>query len=132
MHTLLSISNADNSLSVLSFGGLKIRWCVPESCGDETHVSDHSAVYIYSLGVRKTAFHEGLASRIVAKEVPEVGSFLIHVIFMDYYSQISAQQARSLNRPLCDHSGIRVQFQDKLKALIRDIEIFLLVISSCT
>ncbi|THH16846.1 hypothetical protein EW146_g3854 [Bondarzewia mesenterica] len=59
-------------------------------------------------GVGKTAILEGLASRIVAKEVPE-----------------SLQDKRVLSLDLSAimaGSGIRGQFEEKFKALIRDIE----------
>ncbi|KAG2366756.1 P-loop containing nucleoside triphosphate hydrolase protein [Suillus spraguei] len=59
-------------------------------------------------GVGKTAILEGLASRIVAKEVPE-----------------SLQNKRVLSIDLAAimaGSGIRGQFEEKFKALIRDIE----------
>ncbi|KAF8550739.1 P-loop containing nucleoside triphosphate hydrolase protein [Imleria badia] len=59
-------------------------------------------------GVGKTAILEGLASRIVAKEVPE-----------------SLQDKRVLSLDLSAimaGSGIRGQFEGKFKALIRDIE----------
>ncbi|KAI0316146.1 P-loop containing nucleoside triphosphate hydrolase protein [Amylostereum chailletii] len=59
-------------------------------------------------GVGKTAILEGLASRIVAKEVPES----LHnkrVLAID----LSAIMAGS---------GIRGQFEEKFKALLRDIE----------
>ncbi|KAK0486080.1 P-loop containing nucleoside triphosphate hydrolase protein [Armillaria novae-zelandiae] len=59
-------------------------------------------------GVGKTAILEGLASRIVAKEVPE-----------------SLQNKRVLSIDLSAimaGSGIRGQFEEKFKALIRDIE----------
>ncbi|KZT01006.1 P-loop containing nucleoside triphosphate hydrolase protein [Laetiporus sulphureus 93-53] len=59
-------------------------------------------------GVGKTAILEGLASRIVAKEVPE-----------------SLQNKRVLSIDLASimaGSGIRGQFEEKFKALIRDIE----------
>ncbi|KAG6333451.1 hypothetical protein ID866_5641 [Astraeus odoratus] len=59
-------------------------------------------------GVGKTAIIEGLASRIVAREVPE-----------------SLQDKRVLSIDLSAilaGSGIRGQFEEKFKALIRDIE----------
>lgn len=59
-------------------------------------------------GVGKTAILEGLASRIVAKEVPES----LHnkrVLAID----LSAIMAGS---------GIRGQFEEKFKALVKDIE----------
>ena len=59
-------------------------------------------------GVGKTAILEGLASRIVTKEVPES----LHnkrVLAID----LSATMAGS---------GIRGQFEEKFKALVRDIE----------
>ncbi|GBE89405.1 Heat shock protein 78, mitochondrial [Sparassis crispa] len=59
-------------------------------------------------GVGKTAILEGLASRIVAKEVPE-----------------SLQNKRVLSIDLSAimaGSGIRGQFEEKFKALIKDIE----------
>ncbi|EPS94892.1 hypothetical protein FOMPIDRAFT_1033139 [Fomitopsis schrenkii] len=59
-------------------------------------------------GVGKTAILEGLASRIVAKEVPE-----------------SLQHKRVLSIDLSAimaGSGIRGQFEEKFKALIKDIE----------
>ncbi|KAN0088354.1 P-loop containing nucleoside triphosphate hydrolase protein [Tylopilus felleus] len=59
-------------------------------------------------GVGKTAILEGLASRIVAKEVPE-----------------SLQDKKVLSLDLSAimaGSGIRGQFEEKFKALIRDIE----------
>ncbi|KAG1778675.1 P-loop containing nucleoside triphosphate hydrolase protein [Suillus placidus] len=59
-------------------------------------------------GVGKTAILEGLASRIVAREVPE-----------------SLQNKRVLSIDLAAimaGSGIRGQFEEKFKALIRDIE----------
>lgn len=59
-------------------------------------------------GVGKTAILEGLASRIVAKEVPE-----------------SLQNKRVLSIDLSSvvaGSGIRGQFEEKFKALIKDIE----------
>lgn len=59
-------------------------------------------------GVGKTAILEGLASRIVSKEVPES---LHHkrVLSID----LSAIMAGS---------GIRGQFEEKFKALLKDIE----------
>ncbi|KAI0924160.1 chaperone ATPase hsp78, variant 6 [Taiwanofungus camphoratus] len=65
-------------------------------------------VLIGAPGVGKTAILEGLASRIVAKEVPE-----------------SLQNKRVLSIDLAAimaGSGIRGQFEEKFKALIRDIE----------
>ncbi|KAK0212573.1 P-loop containing nucleoside triphosphate hydrolase protein [Desarmillaria ectypa] len=65
-------------------------------------------VLIGSPGVGKTAILEGLASKIVAKEVPE-----------------SLQNKRVLSIDLSAimaGSGIRGQFEEKFKALIRDIE----------
>ncbi|KAF9558351.1 P-loop containing nucleoside triphosphate hydrolase protein, partial [Agrocybe pediades] len=59
-------------------------------------------------GVGKTAILEGLASRIVSKEVPE-----------------SLQDKRVLSIDLASimaGSGIRGQFEEKFKALLRDIE----------
>ncbi|KAL4061946.1 P-loop containing nucleoside triphosphate hydrolase protein [Scleroderma yunnanense] len=59
-------------------------------------------------GVGKTAIIEGLASRIIAREVPE-----------------SLQDKRVLSIDLSSilaGSGIRGQFEEKFKALIRDIE----------
>ncbi|KAJ3815573.1 P-loop containing nucleoside triphosphate hydrolase protein [Lentinula aff. lateritia] len=59
-------------------------------------------------GVGKTAILDGLASRIVAKEVPE-----------------SLQNKRVLSidpSAIMAGSGIRGQFEEKFKALIRDIE----------
>ena len=59
-------------------------------------------------GVGKTAIVEGLANRIVAKEVPE-----------------SLQHKRVLSIDLASvvaGSGIRGQFEEKFKALIKDIE----------
>ncbi|KAF9038696.1 P-loop containing nucleoside triphosphate hydrolase protein [Panaeolus papilionaceus] len=59
-------------------------------------------------GVGKTAILEGLASRIVSKEVPE-----------------SLQNKRVLSidlAALVAGSGIRGQFEEKFKALLRDIE----------
>ncbi|KAF8159220.1 hsp78-like protein [Crassisporium funariophilum] len=59
-------------------------------------------------GVGKTAILEGLASRIVSKEVPE-----------------SLQNKRVLSIDLAAimaGSGIRGQFEEKFKALVRDIE----------
>ncbi|TEB28802.1 P-loop containing nucleoside triphosphate hydrolase protein, partial [Coprinellus micaceus] len=59
-------------------------------------------------GVGKTAIIEGLASRIVAKEVPE-----------------SLQNKRVLSIDLASvvaGSGIRGQFEEKFKALVKDIE----------
>ncbi|KAF8909848.1 P-loop containing nucleoside triphosphate hydrolase protein [Mucidula mucida] len=65
-------------------------------------------VLIGSPGVGKTAILEGLATRIIAKEVPE-----------------SLQDKRVLSIDLSAimaGSGIRGQFEEKFKALIRDIE----------
>ncbi|PFH48642.1 hypothetical protein AMATHDRAFT_149448 [Amanita thiersii Skay4041] len=65
-------------------------------------------VLIGAPGVGKTAILEGLASRIVAKEVPE-----------------SLQHKRVLSIDLSSvmaGTGIRGQFEEKFKALIRDIE----------
>ncbi|KAF8839384.1 P-loop containing nucleoside triphosphate hydrolase protein [Paxillus ammoniavirescens] len=59
-------------------------------------------------GVGKTAILEGLASRIVAKEVPE-SLHTKRVLSLD----LSAIMAGS---------GIRGQFEEKFKALLRDIE----------
>lgn len=59
-------------------------------------------------GVGKTAILEGLASRIVSKEVPES----LHdkrVLSIDLSSVISG-------------SGVRGQFEEKFKALLKDIE----------
>lgn len=59
-------------------------------------------------GVGKTAILEGLASRIVAKEVPDS---LHHkrVLSIDLSALLAG-------------SGIRGQFEEKFKALLRDIE----------
>ncbi|KAF9020480.1 P-loop containing nucleoside triphosphate hydrolase protein [Hymenopellis radicata] len=65
-------------------------------------------VLIGAPGVGKTAILEGLAARIIAKEVPE-----------------SLQDKRVLSIDLSAimaGSGIRGQFEEKFKALIRDIE----------
>ncbi|KAG0706417.1 P-loop containing nucleoside triphosphate hydrolase protein [Suillus ampliporus] len=59
-------------------------------------------------GVGKTAILEGLASRIVAKEVPESLQNK-HVLSIDLAAIMAG-------------SGIRGQFEEKFKALIRDIE----------
>ncbi|KAH7089340.1 P-loop containing nucleoside triphosphate hydrolase protein [Auriculariales sp. MPI-PUGE-AT-0066] len=59
-------------------------------------------------GVGKTAILEGIASRIVAKEVPE-SLFNKRVLSLDLAAIISG-------------SGMRGQFEEKFKALLRDIE----------
>ncbi|KAG2061360.1 P-loop containing nucleoside triphosphate hydrolase protein [Suillus hirtellus] len=59
-------------------------------------------------GVGKTAILEGLASRIVAKEVPESLQDK-HVLSIDLAAIMAG-------------SGIRGQFEEKFKALVRDIE----------
>lgn len=59
-------------------------------------------------GVGKTAILEGLASRIVAKEVPE-SLFDKRVLSLDLAGIIAG-------------SGIRGQFEEKFKALLRDID----------
>ncbi|KAH7904250.1 P-loop containing nucleoside triphosphate hydrolase protein, partial [Hygrophoropsis aurantiaca] len=59
-------------------------------------------------GVGKTAILEGLASRIVAKEVPE---------------SLTDKRVLSLDlASLMAGTGIRGQFEEKFKALVRDIE----------
>ncbi|KAG9024973.1 chaperone ATPase hsp78 [Tulasnella sp. JGI-2019a] len=65
-------------------------------------------VLLGNAGVGKTAILEGLASRIVSKEVPES---LHHkrVLSLDLASLVAG-------------SGIRGQFESKFKALLRDIE----------
>ncbi|KAG8894666.1 chaperone ATPase hsp78, partial [Tulasnella sp. 403] len=65
-------------------------------------------VLLGNAGVGKTAILEGLASRIVSKEVPET---LHHkrVLSIDLASLVAG-------------SGVRGQFESKFKALLRDIE----------
>ncbi|KAG8752325.1 chaperone ATPase hsp78, partial [Serendipita sp. 396] len=59
-------------------------------------------------GVGKTAILEGLASRIIAKEVPE---------------SLHSKRVLSLDlAALLAGTGIRGQFEEKFKALLRDIE----------
>lgn len=59
-------------------------------------------------GVGKTAILEGLASRIIAKEVPE---------------SLQSKRVLSLDlAALLAGTGIRGQFEEKFKALLRDIE----------
>ena len=77
-------------------------------------------------GVGKTAILEGLAQRIVAKEVPEVR---IQSLFCDSYSNTTRVQSLQNKRVLSIDlaaimagSGIRGQFEEKFKALIKDIE----------
>ncbi|TFK73791.1 P-loop containing nucleoside triphosphate hydrolase protein, partial [Pluteus cervinus] len=62
-------------------------------------------------GVGNTAILEGLASRIVAKEVPEVG--IRHYNKRVFSIDLSA---------LLAGSGLRGQFEEKFKALLKDIE----------
>lgn len=79
-------------------------------------------------GVGKTAILEGLASRIVAKEVPEVcDDFALDDpdSHLNLHSFQSLQNKRVLSIDLSAivaGSGIRGQFEEKFKALIRDIE----------
>ncbi|KAH0836910.1 P-loop containing nucleoside triphosphate hydrolase protein [Lanmaoa asiatica] len=77
-------------------------------------------------GVGKTAILEGLASRIVTKEVPEVrqlrtsfGTRCAH----SYSKSLQDKRVLSLDlAAIMAGSGIRGQFEEKFKALIRDIE----------
>jgi ATP-dependent Clp protease ATP-binding subunit ClpB len=76
-------------------------------------------------GVGKTAILEGLASRITAKEVPEVRLTFVWSISSADLSSQSLHNKRVLSIDLSAimaGSGIRGQFEEKFKALIRDIE----------
>ena len=84
----------------------RTQWCVLYRTLGES--SSTVLQLIGPPGVGKTAILEGLASRIVAKEVPE-----------------SLQGKRVLSIDLSAimaGSGIRGQFEEKFKALIKDIE----------
>lgn len=75
-------------------------------------------------GVGKTAILEGLASRIVSKEVPEVG-VASSTINNNNSAPKSIQHKRVLSIDLASimaGTGIRGQFEEKFKALIKDIE----------
>lgn len=68
---------------------------------------------------------EGLASRIVAKEVPEVS--FAYISFAVSYSQASkslhGKRVLALDlSAIMAGSGIRGAFEEKFKALLRDIE----------
>jgi ATP-dependent Clp protease ATP-binding subunit ClpB len=77
-------------------------------------------------GAGKTAILEGLASRIVSKEVPEVFPLIRCCdIRYAYVVHQSLQNKRVLPLDLSAimaGSGIRRQFEEKSKAFIRDIE----------
>jgi ATP-dependent Clp protease ATP-binding subunit ClpB len=76
-------------------------------------------------GVGKTAILEGLASRIVSKEVPEVGGSSNFTIDNNELHPKSIQHKRVLSIDLASimaGTGIRGQFEEKFKALIKDIE----------
>jgi hypothetical protein len=80
-------------------------------------------------GVGKTAILEGLASRIVSKEVPEVPQLYLVAIKPLTSGVIANLQSLQHKRVLSIDlaaimagSGIRGQFEEKFKALLRDIE----------
>ena len=86
---------------------------------------DHDFQLIGPPGVGKTAILEGLASRIVAKEVPEVSYFFCVPETPLIVSIQSLQGKRVLSLDLSAimaGSGIRGAFEEKFKALLRDIE----------
>ena len=75
-------------------------------------------------GVGKTAILEGLASRIVSKEVPEVSytPSRLH-LFNNSCQSLHNKKVLSIDlAAIVAGSGIRGQFEEKFKALIRDIE----------
>ena len=79
-------------------------------------------------GVGKTAILEGLASRIVSKEIPEVFRKPLVAAKSLTFGMVqlqSLQHKRVLSIDLAAimaGSGIRGQFEEKFKALLRDIE----------
>ncbi|OBZ74067.1 Heat shock protein 78, mitochondrial [Grifola frondosa] len=106
-HSYYSRDSTDNSKLVL-FSLVDVALRLTISLLVLSRRTKSNPVLIGPPGVGKTAILEGLASRIVAKEVPE-----------------SLQDKRVLSIDLSAimaGSGIRGQFEEKFKALIKDIE----------